>query len=103
MGMDVKSTGTIGDAYNSHTRVVLCLLYDAGGQNYFRSHFFFVKNEKKLHSANTSYATKVVEKQQILIVKTLTFKFKIGVLWATIAQKQQISGDFIQPITSCSD
>jgi hypothetical protein len=24
-----------------------------------------------------------------------TFKFKIGVLWATIAQKQQISGDFI--------
>jgi hypothetical protein len=29
----------------------------------------------------------------ILVVKT--FKFKIGVLWAIIAQKQQISGDFI--------
>jgi hypothetical protein len=28
-----------------------------------------------------------------LIVKT--FKFKIGVLWTTIAEKQQISGDFI--------
>jgi hypothetical protein len=24
-----------------------------------------------------------------------TLKFKIGVLWRTIAQKQQISGDFI--------
>jgi hypothetical protein len=35
----------------------------------------------------------VVEKQQILIVKA--FRFKKGVLWATIAQKQQISGDFI--------
>jgi hypothetical protein len=36
----------------------------------------------------------VVEKQQILIVKK-TFKFKIGVLWTTIAQKQQKSGYFI--------
>jgi hypothetical protein len=35
----------------------------------------------------------VVEKQQILILKT--FKFKLGVLWTTIAQKQQKSGDFI--------
>jgi hypothetical protein len=42
---------------------------------------------------NTSNVTKVVEKQQMLIVKT--FKFKKGVLSATIAQKQQISGDFI--------
>jgi hypothetical protein len=24
-----------------------------------------------------------------------TFEFKIGVLWATIAQKQQLLGDFI--------
>jgi hypothetical protein len=38
----------------------------------------------------------VVEKQQILILKTVTFK--IGVLWATIAQKQQKSEDFILPI-----
>jgi hypothetical protein len=35
----------------------------------------------------------VVEKQQILIVKT--FNFEIGVLWTTIVQKQQKSGDFI--------
>jgi hypothetical protein len=28
-----------------------------------------VKNDQKLHSVNTSYATRVVEKQQILIVK----------------------------------
>jgi hypothetical protein len=48
---------------------------------------------QNLHRVNTSYVTKVVEKQRILIAKT--FKFKIGVLWATIAQKQQISEDFI--------
>jgi hypothetical protein len=41
----------------------------------------------KLASSVQNYVTKVVEKQQILIVKTL--KFKIGVLWTTIAQKQQ--------------
>jgi hypothetical protein len=35
----------------------------------------------------------VVVKYRKLIVKTL--KFKIGVLRRTIAQKQQISGDFI--------
>jgi hypothetical protein len=63
------------------------------GQNYFQSHFTAVKNDQNLHGVNTSYFTKVVEKQKILIVKT--FKFKKGVLWAIIAQKQQISGDFI--------
>jgi hypothetical protein len=31
----------------------------------------------------------------IILVIVKTFKFKIRVLWATIAQKQQISGDFI--------
>jgi hypothetical protein len=31
---------------------------------------------------------------RIIIVKK-TLKYKIGALWATIAQKQQISGDFI--------
>jgi hypothetical protein len=64
------------------------------GQNYFRSHFTAVKNDQNFPRVNTSYITKVVEKQQILIVKK-TFKFKIGVLWANIAQKQQMSGDFI--------
>jgi hypothetical protein len=48
---------------------------------------------RNLHRVNTSCVTKVVEKQQILLVKTL--KFKIGVLWTTIAQKQQKSGYFI--------
>jgi hypothetical protein len=42
---------------------------------------------------NASYVTKVVEKQPILMEKTL--KFKLGVLWATIAQKQQILGDYM--------
>jgi hypothetical protein len=37
------------------------------------------------------------KKQQMVIVKT--FKFKIGMLWATIVQKWQISEDFSQPTT----
>jgi hypothetical protein len=46
------------------------LLYDATCRpNYCRSHFTAVKNDQNLHRVNTSYVTKVLEKQQILIVK----------------------------------
>jgi hypothetical protein len=39
--------------------------------------------------------TPFVHQRPIGEVIVKSFKFKIGVLWATIAQKQQISGDFI--------
>jgi hypothetical protein len=63
------------------------------GQNYFRSHFTAIKNDQNLHRVNTSYVTKVVEKQQILIVKN--FQVSNRCVMGTIAQKQQVSGDFI--------
>jgi hypothetical protein len=37
----------------------------------------------------------------VLILKNL--KFKIGALWATIAQKQQKLEDFLLPSTYCSE
>jgi hypothetical protein len=52
-----------------------------------------VANDQKLHCVNTSGVTKVVEQQQIVILET--FKFKIGVLWATTAQKTKIRENFI--------
>jgi hypothetical protein len=33
--------------------------------------------------------------RSIITILKKTFKFKIGVLWATIAQEQQILGDYI--------
>ena len=89
---------------SGHQVVTSELLCCASGRNYFRSHFTSVKNDQKLHCVITSYATKVVEKQQILILKK-TFMLKIGVLRATIAQKKQKSDDFILllVLTRCSE
>jgi hypothetical protein len=48
----------------------------------------------KMSVTNLGTPMLMSERYTSLIVKK-TFKFKIGVLWATIAQKQQIPRDFI--------
>jgi hypothetical protein len=52
----------------------------------FRWHRHLLETDSNLSKCSQLYTWLIVKK---------TFKFKIGVLWATIAQKQQLSGYFI--------
>jgi hypothetical protein len=55
--------------------------------------------------AQLTYAGTVCSKfcANIMTNSKKTFKFKIGVLWATITQKRKKSDDFILPLTRHSD
>jgi hypothetical protein len=67
--INVKGTLIANRSRAINCRLQIYSTTPPSGQNYFRSDFTAVKNDQNLHRVNTSYVTKVVEKQQILIVK----------------------------------